>query len=64
MMIRMILRQNDAAEAYDSAGINAEIEVYSGALHGWCAIDSQVYHLDQAEKAWARLLNLFASNLA
>ena len=51
-------------EAYDSAGINAEIEVYSGALHGWCAIDSQVYHLDQAEKAWARLLNLFASNLA
>ncbi|MGA1054061.1 MAG: dienelactone hydrolase family protein [Pseudohongiellaceae bacterium] len=51
-------------EAYDSAGIDAEIEVYSGALHGWCAIDSQVYHQDQAEKAWSRLLNLFATNLA
>lgn len=51
-------------EAYDAAGIDAEIEVYSGALHGWCAIDSQVYHQDQAERAWSRLLNLFATNLA
>ena len=51
-------------EAYDAAGIDAEIEVYSGALHGWCAIDSQVYHQQQAERAWSRLLNLFATNLA
>ena len=52
------------SEAYDAAGIYAEIEVYSGALHGWCAIDSQVYHQQQAERAWSRLLNLFATNLA
>jgi len=52
------------SEAYDVAGIDAEIEVYSGALHGWCAIDSQVYHQQQAERAWSRLLNLFATNLA
>jgi len=52
------------SEAYDAAGIDAEIEVYSGALHGWCAIDSQVYHQQQAERAWSRLLNLFAANLA
>ena len=51
-------------EAYATAGIDAEIEVYSGALHGWCAIDSQVYHQEQAERAWSRLLNLFATNLA
>jgi len=51
-------------EAYDAAGISAEIEVYDGALHGWCAIDSQVYHQAQAERAWSRLLNLFAENLA
>ena len=51
-------------EAYDAAGIDAEIEVYSGALHGWCAIDSQVYHQQQAARAWSRLLNLFATNLA
>jgi carboxymethylenebutenolidase len=51
-------------EAYAAAGITAEIEVYEGALHGWCAIDSQVYHQAQAERAWGRLLNLFANNLA
>jgi carboxymethylenebutenolidase len=51
-------------EAYAAASIDAEIEVYSGALHGWCAIDSQVYLQEQAERAWSRLLNLFATNLA
>ena len=51
-------------EAYAAAGIDAEIDVYSGALHGWCAIDSQVYHQEQAERAWSRLLNLFATKLA
>ncbi|MCG8414333.1 MAG: dienelactone hydrolase family protein, partial [Pseudomonadales bacterium] len=51
-------------EAYDAAGISAEIEVYEGALHGWCAIDSRVYHQAQAERAWSRLLNLFANTLA
>ena len=50
-------------EAYDAARISAEIEVYEDALHGWCAIDSQVYHQAQAERAWGRLLNLFENNL-
>jgi len=50
--------------AYDAAGLSAEIEVYSGALHGWCAIDSQVYNHDQAERAWGRLLVLFEKALA
>ena len=51
-------------EAYDAAGIAAEIEVYEDAMHGWCAIDSQVYHEAQAEHAWSRLLNLFQNALA
>ncbi|MED6332589.1 MAG: dienelactone hydrolase family protein [Pseudomonadota bacterium] len=51
-------------EAYDAAGIPAEIEVYEDAMHGWCAIDSQVYHEAQAEHAWSRLLNLFQNALA
>ena len=51
-------------EAYAAAGIPAEIEVYEDAMHGWCAIDSQVYHQAQAERAWSRLLNLFDSALA
>ncbi|MEM9408731.1 MAG: dienelactone hydrolase family protein [Acidobacteriota bacterium] len=51
-------------EAYDAAGIPAEIEVYTGALHGWCPPDSAVYNETQAEKAWERMLALFESALA
>ena len=51
-------------EAFDAANLNAEIEVYAGALHGWCPPDSAVYHEEQAERAWARLLVLFEAALA
>lgn len=55
--------KNTLREAFDAAGLNAEIEVYEGALHGWCPPDSQVYNEVQAERAWARLLNLFQTSL-
>lgn len=51
-------------EAFDSAGVNAEIEVYEGAMHGWCPPDSHVYDEIQAERAWSRLLALFERELA
>lgn len=51
-------------EAYDAAGLFAEIEVYEGAMHGWCPPDSRVYNHEQAERAWSRLLALFADALA
>ncbi|HPE59652.1 MAG TPA: dienelactone hydrolase family protein [Thiolinea sp.] len=51
-------------EAFDSAGVNAEIEVYADTLHGWCPLDSRVYNEAQAEKAWARMLVLFERELA
>ncbi|MYE14333.1 MAG: dienelactone hydrolase family protein [Gammaproteobacteria bacterium] len=50
-------------EAFDAADLDAEIEVYAGALHGWCPPDSAVYHEAQAERAWARLLALFEGAL-
>jgi carboxymethylenebutenolidase len=37
----------------------AEIEVYN-ADHGWCALDAPVYDKAEAERAWARLLALYA----
>jgi carboxymethylenebutenolidase len=49
--------------AFEKAGLKAEIEVYAGTIHGWCAIDSKVYNHDQAEKAWSRMLVLFKSAL-
>ncbi len=51
-------------EAYGAAEISAEIEVYEGTLHGWCPPDSTVYHEEQAERAWSRLLALFDNALA
>ena len=51
-------------ETYESAGLAAEIEVYPGAMHGWCPPDSRVYNEEQAERAWARLLALFERALA
>ena len=50
-------------DAYAAAGIPAEIEVYEGAMHGWCSLDSQVYHEAQAERAWSRLLVLLETAL-
>jgi len=51
-------------DAFAKAKLPAEIEVYPGTIHGWCAIDSRVYNHDQAEKAWSRLLALFSKALA
>jgi len=50
-------------EAYAAANIPAEIEVYEGALHGWCSLDSPVYNKEQAERAWSRMLVLFETAL-
>jgi carboxymethylenebutenolidase len=51
-------------EAFDAAGLPAEIEVYEGAMHGWCPSDMPVYHPQQAERAWSRMLALFGMALA
>ena len=56
--------KNVLRDAYASAGLSAEIEVYEGAMHGWCPPDSQVYNEAQAERAWSRLLVLLESALA
>ena len=50
--------------AYAAARLPAEIEVYDGALHGWCPPDSQVYNEAHAERAWSRMLALFEVALA
>jgi|SRR5712671_5381311 len=48
----------------DTFGAAAEVEVYTGAQHGWCPPDSGVYNKDLAEKAWTRLLALYGKALA
>lgn len=56
--------KNVLRETYSEAGLPAEIEVYEGTMHGWCPPDSAVYHEEQAERAWSRLLALFDTALA
>jgi carboxymethylenebutenolidase len=51
-------------ETFAKANLPAEIEVYTGAAHGWCPPDSGVYNEPQAEKAWSRLLALYGKALA
>src|SRR6266478_6197204 len=51
-------------ETFEKAKLPAEIEVYTGAAHGWCPPDSGVYNEPQAEKAWSRLLALYGKALA
>ena len=51
-------------ETFAKANVPAEIEVYTGAAHGWCPPDTAVYNEAQAEKAWSRLLALYGKALA
>ena len=46
-------------KAFADAKLTAEVEVYK-AQHGWCPPDSRVYTEPLAEKAWTRLLALYA----
>jgi carboxymethylenebutenolidase len=56
--------KNVLKETFEKANLPAEIEVYTGAAHGWCPPDSKVYNEPQAEKAWGRLLALYKKALA
>jgi carboxymethylenebutenolidase len=56
--------KNVLRDAFASAKLPAEIEVYAGAAHGWCPPDSTVCNEKQAERAWARMLALFKTALA
>jgi carboxymethylenebutenolidase len=51
-------------ETFAKANVPAEVEVYTGAQHGWCPPDSTVYNEPLAEKAWGRLLALYGKALA
>ena len=55
--------KNVLREAFDEAGLHAEIEVYAGAQHSWTTPDSPVHHPEQAGRAWNRMLALFETTL-
>jgi carboxymethylenebutenolidase len=55
-----IEKLNRALQAW---GGHYESEVYEGAYHGWTVPDSPAYNQPQAERAFARLTQLFAQTL-
>ncbi len=55
--------KNILKKAFAGTKLFNEIEVYPGAQHGWCPPDSRAYDQVQAERAWARMLALFAKAL-
>jgi carboxymethylenebutenolidase len=67
-------RQPDAKdklkEAFEAAKVPAEIEVYPGALHGWCVPDmpmrdgAPIYNKPDAERAWGKLVALYKAVLS
>ncbi len=62
--------KNTLRAACAAAQVQAEIEVYRGAQHGWCVPDmpaqngSAIYHKSDAERAWTHLLRLYRSALS
>ena len=50
-------------EALSSWGGKYERETYEGAFHSWTTLDSPVYNQPQAERAFAKLTELFKSTL-
>lgn len=51
--------KSELRRAADAAHLPAEVEVYP-ADHGWCVPDSPAYDPNAADKAWQRMLVLFA----
>jgi carboxymethylenebutenolidase len=67
-------RQPDAKDklkdSFAAAKVPTEIEVYAGALHGWCVPDmpvqngAPIYNKPDAERAWGKLVALYQAALA
>ncbi|MFC3067886.1 dienelactone hydrolase family protein [Phenylobacterium soli] len=45
--------------AFAAAKVPLKLEVYEGAMHGWCVPGAAVYNAAAAEKAWSELLALY-----
>jgi carboxymethylenebutenolidase len=65
------MRQPDMKDRLKAAfPTTAEIEVYAGSQHGWCVPDMPtqngmpIYNKPAAERAWAKLVALYAAALA
>jgi carboxymethylenebutenolidase len=47
------------AAALAEAGVDAEVSIWSGYLHGWVPTDMPIYNAEGAERHWRELIALF-----
>ena len=47
------------AKVFDDAGVDAQVEIYEGAKHGYTMPDLSVYDRPAAERHWRELFQLF-----
>jgi carboxymethylenebutenolidase len=57
------LAKDKLRDAFAAAKVQAEIEVYPDALHGWCVPDAKNPNKLDAERAWAKLVALYKTAL-
>ena len=68
-LLRYCARQASGFRVAQVAGVEAEIEVYAG-QHGWCITDmpqqggAPIYNEADAERAWGKLIELYAAALS
>ncbi|WP_299593552.1 dienelactone hydrolase family protein [uncultured Microbulbifer sp.] len=56
--------KDELRNAFKAADLDAAVEVYEGAMHGWCPPDSMAYNQAQAERAWSEMLALFKQRMS
>jgi len=49
--------------ALKSAGVDADVSIWRGALHGYAPKDTPVYNEEAAERHWREMLALFRSTI-
>jgi carboxymethylenebutenolidase len=47
------------AAALSDAGVDAEVSIWTGYLHGWVPTDMPIYNAEGAERHWRELIALF-----
>lgn len=50
-------------QAFETAGVNCEMELYAGVAHGFAVPGLEVYDKAAAERHWGKVLDLFAQTL-
>lgn len=52
-------QKNRLAEAFKTSGVDAQVSIWPGALHGWVPTDTPVHNPEAADRHWRELVAFF-----